>query len=193
MVLGGVGLAVSTGLNAYLPLLIIALADRMGSAVDLKSPFDWLSSPAGIIVLMLILPLELIGDKVPRLDRYNDLVHSVIRPLAGAMAFAAIASQDDFLNPWLAAGLGLIVAALVHAWKMRSRAAVSSATAGLGSPFASVLEDAVVIAVSLCSVFLPWANLAAVPLGLAALQRSYRRMSTGESRTIRAFQPRTRT
>ncbi len=167
----------------------LAFADAAGTAVELESPYDWVSSPIGLIVILLVLPLELIGDKIPRLDRYNDRLHSVIRPLAGAFGFMALASQDDHLNVWVAGALGLVIAAATHLWKMRSRLVVASTTSGLGTPIVSLLEDAVVIVVSICSAFVPFANLVAIPLGVATLARSYRRMATGQSRVIRIFQP----
>ncbi len=179
----------SSGLNAYLPLLILALADRIGTAVDLDSPYDWISSPGGLLLLLLILPIELIGDKIPRIDRLNDRIHTLMRPVAGGFCFMAIASQDDDLNVWVAGALGLAIAAVTHTWKMRSRVAITSATSGLGNPIVSVMEDAVVIVVAICSAFVPLANAVAVPLGLLTLRRSYHRMITGESRIIRIFQP----
>ncbi len=192
LLLAGLGLSLSSGLNAYLPLLVLAFADAAGSAVELDSPYDWVSSPIGLVVLLLVLPLELIGDKIPRLDRYNDRLHSIIRPLAGGFGFMALASQDDQLNVWVSGALGLAIAAVTHVWKMRSRLAVADATSGLGTPIVSMLEDAVVIVVSICSAFVPIANLVAVPIGLATLNRSYRRMATGQSRVIRVFQPKRR-
>lgn len=190
--LAGAGLSLSSGLNAYLPLLILALADRMGTAVELDSPYDWISSPAGLIVLLLVLPIELVGDKIPRIDRYNDLIHTAVRPLAGAFCFMAIASQEDHLNAWVAGALGLVLALATHLWKMRSRVAITAATRGLGNPIVSMFEDAVVIVLAICSTFVPLANVVVIPLGLAALWRSYRRMSTGQSRVIRMFQPKPR-
>ncbi len=38
--LSGIGGAASAGLNAYLPLLIIALADRSSASFNLDSPYD---------------------------------------------------------------------------------------------------------------------------------------------------------
>ncbi|MBA3274563.1 MAG: DUF4126 domain-containing protein [Chloroflexia bacterium] len=187
--LAGAGLSTSSGLNAYLPLLILALADRLGSAVDLDRPFSWISSGGGLLVLLLILPIELVGDKIPRLDHYNDRLHTVLRPLAGAFCFAAIASQHEHLHVWLAAVLGLALAAVVHFWKMRSRVAITAATAGLGNPIVSMLEDGLAIVLAICSAFVPVANAVAIPLALVILRRTYRRMATGESRTIRMFQP----
>lgn len=198
--LTGIGLSTMSGLNAYLPLLILALADRIGSTVDLESPYDRISSPGGLILILLVLPLELVGDKIPRFDHYNDVLHTALRPLAGALlrplagafCFMAIASQHDDLNVWLAAVLGVSLSAGMHAWKMRSRIAITTATSGLGNPLVSLLEDGIVIVVAICSVFVPYAVAVLIPLGLITLRRSYRRMILGKSRVIRMFQPKPR-
>ncbi len=190
--LAGAGLSTSSGLNAYLPLLILALADRLGTAVELEHPYSWISSGGGLLVLLLILPIELVGDKIPRLDRYNDRIHTILRPLAGAFCFAAIASQHEHLNVWLAAVLGFALATAVHFWKMRSRIAVTAATSGLGNPIVSMLEDGIAMVLTICSSFAPIANVAVIPIALVTLRRTYRQMILGESRTIRMFQPKTR-
>src|SRR5690606_31971376 len=96
--------------------------------------FDTISSNAGIVVILLVLGVELIGDKIPRIDRMNDLLHTVIRPAMGALCFAAVASESGELNTWVAAVLGLAIAGAVHLWKMRSRPALTKATSGIGNP-----------------------------------------------------------
>ena len=93
--LTGAGLAASAGLNAYLPILILALADRTTSFVDLPTPYNWLSSNVGLLVILLLLPLELIPDKIAKVDHVSDLIHSAIRPALGAAAFMAVASQEE--------------------------------------------------------------------------------------------------
>ncbi len=162
--LAGTGFSFSSGLNAYLPLLILALVDRLGTAIELDSPYDGISSNIGILILLLVLPIELIADKIPRLDHYNDMLHTVIRPLAGAFCFMAIASQDDDLNVWVAGAIGLLIAGATHAWKMKARPSITSGTNGLGNPFVSVLEDGVVIVVSILAAVVPLANIVAIPL-----------------------------
>ncbi|MDQ3780544.1 MAG: DUF4126 domain-containing protein, partial [Chloroflexota bacterium] len=42
--LTSLGLAAPAGLNAYLPLLILALADRFSNAITLNEPYDLLGS-----------------------------------------------------------------------------------------------------------------------------------------------------
>jgi hypothetical protein len=62
--LTGFGLAGAAGLNAYIPLLAIALLGRFG-VVTLHAPFDVLTHGAVIAVLAVLLVVELVVDKVP--------------------------------------------------------------------------------------------------------------------------------
>ena len=53
-VLLGLGLSASTGLNTFLPLLLLSAAARFHIAgIELGHRFDWLSSDVAIIVLIV--------------------------------------------------------------------------------------------------------------------------------------------
>ena len=147
--LTGLGLAAPAGLNAYLPLLILALADRFSDAVTLAPPYDFLSSNWGIAILIVLLTIELVVDKVPGLDHANDLIQSAIRPAAGAVLAMAATSDVAAINPVLALLLGLVAAGSVHAAKATSRPAITLTTGGLGNPLVSVGEDALAAVTSL--------------------------------------------
>lgn len=162
--LSGTGLAASSGLNAYLPLLILALTDQFSDIVDLDGRWSAISSPWFIIGLLVILPIELIGDKIPRFDHINDLVHTVIRPMAGSICMAAVASQDDGYNTAVGFVLGVAIAFAVHQLKMRIRPAITKATAGIGNPLMSMVEDAAVVVTSLFAALLPIAITLVLPL-----------------------------
>jgi hypothetical protein len=187
--LAGIGLSSSSGLNAYLPILILALADRVSSDFNLTGRFDAISSNTGIVVILLVLAVELIGDKIARIDRMNDLLHTVIRPVMGAICFMAVASESGDLNIWVAGALGLLIAGAVHLWKMRSRPAVTAATSGIGNPIISVFEDVVAILVSIASMALPLVNVVLVPATGWCLARTYRRMASGESNLMSMLVP----
>lgn len=182
--LAGFGLSASSGLNAYLPLLILALADRLTPFVDLDRPYNFLSSGWGIIILLIVLPIELVADKIARLDHLNDLLHTAIRPASGAIAFMAYASQDDKFQPVVGLILGLLIAGGVHWLKSSNRPHITLTTNGIGNPFASMVEDGLVILLALLSVFLPISNLVAIPLAAWFLLRTYRRMRSGETRLM---------
>ena len=153
--LTGIGLAAPAGLNAYLPLLIVALADRFTESINLDRPYDFLSSNWGIAILLILVSIEVIVDKIPGVDHLNDLLQSVIRPAAGAFLMMAANSDGGSLNPVVAMLLGLGTAAGVHAAKATARPAVTVTTGGVGNPLVSIVEDAVAVVTSLVALFAP--------------------------------------
>jgi hypothetical protein len=189
--LSGTGFALAVGLNATLPLLILALADRSASD-NIDHPLDAISSNAGIVVLLFLLPIELIADKIPKIDHFSNLAHTLFRPVAGALAFAAIASLDGDLNPWIAGILGFAIALGVHLWKIGKRPTLAAASRGIGTPIISILEDALVIVLCVSSAFVPIANIVLIPLAGFLILRTTRRLETGESRTIQMLGGRAR-
>ena len=152
--LTGLGLAAPAGLNAYLPLLVLALAARVSSAVSLGRPYDFLATNWGIAIIVLLLTVEVVVDKVPGLDHANDLLGSAIRPAAGAVATMA-ATSDSSINPVVAMLLGLLVAGSVHTAKATTRPAVTLATGGLGNPLVSMAEDVVAVITSIVAILVP--------------------------------------
>ncbi len=155
-VLGAFGLSASAGLNAYIPLLVVALLAKFTNTITLASPWNALESWWTIGVLIVLSIVEIVADKVPAVDHVNDVVQSFIRPTAGAILFAASANAITDVSPVLSLICGLLVAGSVHATKsFLVRPAVTVATAGVGDPVVSTFEDAFALAVSVLSVVLP--------------------------------------
>ena len=153
--LTSLGLAAPAGLNAYLPLLILALADRFSNAITLNEPYDLLGSNWGILIITLLLTIEIVVDKLPGLDHINDLVQTAIRPVAGGLLALAATSDVASINPGVALVLGLVAAGTVHAAKATMRPAITLSTGGLGNPLISVAEDVVAASSAVVAIFLP--------------------------------------
>ncbi|MFO7661858.1 MAG: DUF4126 domain-containing protein [Chloroflexota bacterium] len=152
------GLAGSAGLNAYIPLLTVALAARFPLAdplIKLQTPYDLLGSWWAIGILAVLLVIEVLADKIPAVDSANDAIQTFVRPAAGAVLFAGSANVITDIHPILSLGAGLLVAGGVHATKAAARPVVTVTTAGIGNPVVSVLEDVVAIIVSLLAILLP--------------------------------------
>lgn len=173
-VLMGFGLAAPAGLNAFIPLLIVGLADRISTSFDLGRPYDFLSSNAGILIVLTLLTIELVVDKIPRADHVNDLIQSAVRPAAGAVLFMAVVNEDDTLHPLIAMIFGLLVAGIVHWYKTTSRPEITLSTRGVGNPFVSMIEDAISTVVAVMAVILPALGAAAVIGAAFALRLTYR-------------------
>jgi len=168
-VLAAFGLSSSAGLNAYLPLLVVALAARFTNLVQLKAPWDALESPWVIGVLTVLLAVEFFADKVPAVNHVNDVIQTFIRPTAGAILFASTTQVVTNMNPVVAIILGLLVAGTVHVAKSAViRPAVTATTGGMGTPVVSLMEDFVALLVSLAAVIVP-VLVAAIIILLTAL------------------------
>jgi hypothetical protein len=85
---------------------------------------------------------------------------------------AAVASQDNGYNVVLAFAVGLVVAGAVHRLKFKVRPAITRATAGIGNPILSMVEDVAVVLTSLSAALLPFAVVAILPLSAWIVWRS---------------------
>lgn len=148
------GLATATGLNAYLPLLTVSVLSRLG-LIQLGEPFDLLSHPLTMIVLVILAIVDFIGDKVPAVDSVLHIIGLVISPIAGAIVALATSSDVVSIHPAVVAGAAIIAAAGTQSARTSIRPAVTAATGGTANSFVSFLEDALSFVLSLLSIFLP--------------------------------------
>lgn len=163
----GLGLSASTGLNTFLPLLLLAAAAKFQVAgIALGERFEWLSSDVAIIVLIVACIAELVADKVPAVDHFLDSIGTFVRPVAGAVASASVLTG---LDPTVAALVGIMVGAPAslgfHTLKAGTRVASSAATFGCANPFISLAEDFLAVVLSIIAIFAP----VVVPVALAIL------------------------
>lgn len=152
------GLSSSAGLNAYIPLLIVALAARFPSQsplIQLGERYDPLTSWWVIGLLAILLMVELLVDKIPAVDTVNDVIQTAVRPAAGALLFAANTNAITDMNVVLAAVAGILVAGTVHTTKGVARPVVTASTGGMGNWLVSLLEDIVAFTASIMAIFVP--------------------------------------
>ncbi len=173
--LTGTGLAASAGLNAYIPLLSMALLARYTDAVNLPSGWAWLQNGWIITILAILLAIEVVADKVPVVDHVNDVVQTVVRPTAGGLAFGAGSSAETVTvsdpgaffssHQWVPIAAGVLIALCVHGVKAAARPVVNVTTAGFGAPVASTAEDIGSVLLSVLAILLP----VLVLIGLAVM------------------------
>jgi len=155
-ILAAFGLSGSAGLNAYLPLLVVALSARLTDWIELKAPWDTLENGWVIAVLVVLLGVEFFADKIPAVNHANDAIQTFVRPTAGAILFAASTSVIAEVHPVLAMILGLVVAGGVHVAKsVVVRPVVTATTGGTANPAVSLIEDVIAALVSIAAVVLP--------------------------------------
>lgn len=150
------GLSASAGLNAYIPLLLVGLLAKYTNLIHLNEPWDTLANPWIILLLCILVIIEMLADKVPAVNHINDLIQTLIRPAAGAIAFAASANVVTNVSPVLALAAGLLVAGTVHVAKAGVvRPMVTATTGGVGNIPVSIAEDAVSTVLSFLAIALP--------------------------------------
>jgi hypothetical protein len=149
------GLSSAAGLNAYLPLLVVAVTAKFTNLIQLNEPWNVMTDWWVIGVLSVLLLIEMTVDKIPAIDTLNDVLQTVGRPVAGAILFAASSGVIGDVHPVLAFVAGLLLAGGVHAIKATARPAVTASTLGTGNWVVSALEDVLALVVAVMSIIVP--------------------------------------
>lgn len=157
----GVGIAAATGLRAFLPLLVLGVAGRMGW-IPLKPEVAWLAGNLPLVALGVAAFVEILADKIPVVDHALDAVATVIRPVSAWLgAYAVLGSWPA---PWaqlaaVALGGGALA---IHAMKAKVRLGSTAVTAGHANPVLSVGEDLTAFGLLAAAILLPLLALALV-------------------------------
>jgi len=180
------GLSASAGLNAYIPLLVIALLAKFTDLIKLNEPWNALTSWWIIGLLVILSLIEFFADKVPAVNHINDIIQTLIRPAAGAIAFAASARVLTDVSPILSIGAGILVAGGVHAVKsLAVRPMVTATTGGAANIPVSIAEDLISTVLSILSVIVPVLIACALVLITAyIIWRLYRRSRAADARHL---------
>ena len=155
----GLALAASTGLNTFLPLLMLAGAahfNLIDARAMLGGQFSWIASSGALTALGLATLAEVVGDKVPVVDHALDTIGTVARPAVGAFAMASVWHGDPAMTAIAGIVMGAPLAFGFHAAKAGTRAASTTTTFGMGNPILSTLEDFAAIGLTAVGLRFPW-------------------------------------
>jgi len=152
----GVVLAAACGLRAFLPLLALGIAGRLGW-LHLAPAMQWLQHPAALSCLGAATLIEIVGDKIPAVDHALDMISTVLRPAAGSLIAASV--MWEVRDPLTALAVGVAVGApsalVPHAAKSLLRAGSTALTGGRANLVLSLLEDVATVALFVLSVVVP--------------------------------------
>ncbi|MDU0968010.1 MAG: DUF4126 domain-containing protein [Actinomycetaceae bacterium] len=155
------GLSSAAGLNAYIPLLVLAVMAQFTSTVTLPPGWEWMSSGWMIVIVAVLLVAELVLDHYPVLDTFNDVVNSIIRPVAGGLLFAAaVGTRTSAFDPpshpnagWFI--LGAVIALGFHLLKMFTRPIANITTFGLATGTISNIQNVICLIGSFVALYVP--------------------------------------
>jgi len=159
------GLGIGAGVNAYATLLVFGLLARWQPSLFHDDLAKFFASTPVLIVVGVLYLIEFVADKIPTVDHIWDIIHTFIRPVAGAVvAFAAVSNQIPRGGVILATIIAGGVALGAHATKATVRGASTVTTGGLANPFLSILEDVFAFISAIVAILLPWLVLIMVVL-----------------------------
>ncbi len=139
------GFATLAGVNLYLTVFVTSLALYNGWVViDPISPYHHLAilgHPAVVAVAGVMYVVEFFADKVPWLDSAWDAVHTLIRPIGGALLAVETLGQTDPVVDVIAALLAGGVSLTTHGAKAGTRLLVNASPEPFSNIALSVAED----------------------------------------------------
>jgi hypothetical protein len=160
-----VAFALAAGVNVYATVALIGLSVRFGW-VALPPQYDAFGSPAVIGIAVCMYVLEFFADKVPMVDTIWDLVHTVVRPIGGALIAVTALGEASPAGTAAAALLGGAVATISHLTKTSTRAVANTSPEPFTNWALSLGEDAFVVGLGYLALTHP---VVALGVALAAL------------------------
>ncbi|MEU6758739.1 DUF4126 domain-containing protein [Streptomyces sp. NPDC046685] len=160
----------ASGINAYAVVLLLGVFGRTGLTDEVPTS---LQRTDVLIVAAVLFLCEAVADKIPYMDSIWDAVHTVVRPVSGAVIGALLAGQSGSLSDITAGAIGGSTALASHFVKAGTRMAINTSPEPFTNVAVSIAEDLGVAGLVTFAMFNPEAAavIAAVLLatGLAIL------------------------
>ncbi|MFI2707477.1 DUF4126 domain-containing protein, partial [Nocardioides sp. CER28] len=132
----------ASGVNAYLVVLVLGIADRVGGSGDIP---DVLGTWPVLTVAGALYAMEFVADKIPYVDSTWDVISTAIRPTVGAVIGVLVAGDASTLDQAVSGVVGGGTALLSHLTKAGSRLAINASPEPVSNIAASLSEDAAVL------------------------------------------------
>ncbi|MFJ3100754.1 DUF4126 domain-containing protein [Streptomyces sp. NPDC086835] len=142
----------ASGINAYAVVLMFGVLGATGVSDQVPQA---LQRPDVLIAAGVLFLCEAVADKVPYVDSIWDSVHTVIRPVAGAVVAALLAGESGSLPELAAGAVGGSTALMSHLVKAGTRMAINTSPEPFSNIAVSVAEDLGVAGIISFAVFNP--------------------------------------
>jgi Na+-transporting NADH:ubiquinone oxidoreductase subunit NqrD len=162
------GFSFAAGINLYATVAILGLAKRYGW-VDLPEQFRVFDNDIVITVALVLYVIEFVADKVPWVDSIWDAIHTVIRPIGGAVIAVATLGDASPTVKGLVALLGGTLATGSHLTKAGTRAAANTSPEPFTNWILSLSEDVFVIGLAALALKYPLAAAIVVVISVVMI------------------------
>lgn len=152
----GIGLASVAGVRAFLPFVLALTVALFGyfepSASYSDAAGGWVGF-RGIAPFAVLAILEIVLDKVKRVERFFNTGMVPVRAVAGGLLAGAVAPEAEFVV-WLVGGA--VISGAVAVLKVLLRPSASVASSGVSTSFLSLIEDVIGLVGGVISFFVPF-------------------------------------
>lgn len=162
------GFSFAAGINLYATVAILGLASRYGW-VSLPEQYRVFDSDLIIGVALLLYVVEFFADKIPWVDSLWDALHTVIRPVGGALIAVATLGEASPAVEGLVALAGGTLAAGSHLTKAGTRAMANTTPEPFTNWILSFTEDVFVVGLGFLALKYPVAAAVVVAVSLALM------------------------
>lgn len=153
------GFSFAAGVNLYATVAILGLASRYGW-VSLPPQYAAFDNDYIIGAAVVMYVIEFFADKIPYFDSVWDAVHTLIRPVGGALIAITTLGEASPTTEGLVALLGGAVAASSHLTKTGTRAAANVSPEPFSNWALSIGEDLFVVGLGFLALKYPLIALA---------------------------------
>jgi hypothetical protein len=160
------GFSFTAGINLYATVAILGLASRYGW-VSLPEQYRVFDNDYVIGAAIVLYVVEFFADKIPWVDSLWDALHTVIRPVGGALIAVSTLGETSPGVEGLVALLGATLAAGSHFTKAGTRAIANTSPEPFSNWILSITED--IFVVSLGFIALKYPLVAAVVVIIAVI------------------------
>jgi len=160
--------AFASGINLYATVAVLGLCSRF-HIVALPDQFKAFEHPLIISVAFAMYVVEFVADKVPWFDSLWDTIHTVVRPIGGALVAVTALGDASAGAQAVAALLGGSVAMTTHLGKAGTRAVANASPEPFSNWALSLGEDAIAIGLTYFAIQHPLLALAIAVVLLVAI------------------------
>jgi hypothetical protein len=162
------GFSFAAGINLYATVAILGLASRYGW-VALPPQYQVFDNNWIIGGALALYVIEFVADKIPWVDSAWDAVHTVIRPVGGALIAVATLGEQSTTMQTLVALFGGALAASTHFSKAGTRVMANASPEPFTNWILSIGEDAFVVGLGVLALKYPAAAAIVVIVCVAVI------------------------
>jgi len=162
------GFSFAAGINLYATVAILGLASRYGW-VALPDQYRIFDNDLVIGTAIVLYIVEFFADKIPWVDSLWDTVHTVIRPVGGALIAVNTLGDASPATEGLVALLGGTLAASTHFTKAGTRAVANTSPEPFSNWILSISEDVFVVALGFVALKYPLLAAVIVLIGVVLM------------------------